>query len=163
MLLILFSCKKNTIDYEELMSDRVWFNYKDKDDKSPFQEYYNSKDKVLYHYWKFEERVNPKTGRMDTYTPWELYEGTPESNPLKTDSFYKGGWADLDNFKFEGNQVIRQDKKDVKGENLSVFFLEQKADTTIGIFKYNQVIVRPMNKLTGKPKDFYRIMVSKIE
>lgn len=142
-LLIITSCN-NKPDLYSYIVDRVWMNTKSK------TQYYLSSNENREYFWLSSERRDG-----EYYYTFSNAEGTPETNPLpNTYTIYRQGWLESDFFKIEGDEIILQDEEDVNAENLSVFTLEQGADTTIGVFDYNTLIV--VNKY-GK-----RIWVSKI-
>ena len=136
IVLILSSChstkNEETQNLNTYIADRVWVS----EDKQQY--YYQSNDNTEYVWMTFDRRED------GTYSPFSNAQGTPDSNPLSpnVNASYTEGWSALNYFKVDGNKLITQDEDDLDATDLSTNEVEIGNDTTIGVLKYNTLIVK---------------------
>lgn len=133
LTLVFSACSDNkSTNLDSVLVDRVWISSLNKS-----QYYFSSKDGREYLWMTFERRDGA------TYTPFSEAKGNPVTNPLKkTNERYREGWSASDDyFRIIGDTLVFQDEDDVNAENLSKFYIQLGADTTIGVFDYKTLKV----------------------
>lgn len=129
LFILMNSCNNNSSELNNLLTDKTWIT------ENKGQYYFSSNDSREYIWMSFERREG------NTYTPFIIAEGTPETNPLPKDKWTRKGWRKSQYFKIVKDTLIFQDEYDINGEDLTKFHVEMGNDTVIGIVNYKTLRV----------------------